>query len=397
MRGGAKNKGAFMLRYLTAGESHGPQLTAILEGMPAGVKVTEADINRELARRQKGYGRGGRMAIETDTVKVTSGIRWGETFGSPITLTIANKDWEKWSKLLSVDPADRDESKRVVKPRPGHADLVGMLKYDRQDAQEILDRASARETAARVAVGAVCRKLLEAFGIQIFSYVREIGTVRAMNIPDDPRDLVARTEASEVRCPDPDAERRMKELIDQAKAAGDTLGGIFTVVIRGCPPGLGSHVQWDRKLEARLAMAMLSIQAMKGVEFGLGFEASRRFGSQVHDEIFWTKERGYFRGSNNAGGFEGGMTTGEPIVISVAKKPISTLMRPLRSVNMETKEPFKAEVIRSDVIAVPAAGVAAEAIAAFEIANAMTDKFGGDSLREMKDNGDRYLERLRAR
>ena len=386
-----------MLRYLTAGESHGRALTAILEGMPAGVQVTEADINVELSRRMKGYGRGARMAIETDQVQVTSGIRWGETFGSPITLQIWNKDWEKWQKLLSVDPADRDESKRVIKPRPGHADLVGMLKYDRKDAQDILDRASARETAARVAVGAVCRKMLEAFHIQIYSFVREIGSVRAQHIPADVQELIRRTEESPVRCPDPEAEKAMIALIDTAKSEGDTLGGVFTVVITGCPVGLGSHVQWDKKLEARLCWAMMSIQAMKGVEMGMGFEASRRFGSEVHDEIFYSKEKGFYRGSNNAGGFEGGMTTGEPIVISVAKKPISTLMKPLRSVNVETKEPFKAEVIRSDVIAVPAAGVAAEAIAAFEIANAMVEKFGGDSLREMKDNYQRYVDYVKQR
>lgn len=385
------------LRYLTSGESHGRALTAILEGMPAGVSVAEADINKELARRQKGYGRGGRMAIETDQVQLSGGVRWGETTGAPITMTVFNRDWEKWQKLLSVDPADRDESKRVIKPRPGHADLVGMLKYDRKDAQDILDRASARETAMRVAVGAVCRKLLEPFGIQIFSYVREIGSVRAKNIPQSARDIIERAEASEVRCPDPVAEKEMIALIDKAKAAGDTLGGVFTVVITGCPVGLGTHVQWDRKLEGRLAWAMMSIQAMKGVEFGMGFEASRRFGSEVHDEIFHSESRGFYRGTNNAGGFEGGMTTGEPIVISVAKKPISTLMKPLKSVNVETKEPFKAEVIRSDVIAVPAAGVAAEAIAAFEIALAMCDKFGGDSLREMKDNYSRYVEFVRSR
>ena len=385
------------LRYLTAGESHGRALTAILEGMPAGVTVSESDINQELARRQKGYGRGGRMAIEADKVQISSGIRWGETLGSPITLTVLNKDWEKWEKLLSVDPKDRDDSKRVIKPRPGHADLVGMLKFDRKDAQDILERASARETAARVAVGAVCRKLLESFGIRIFSYVREIGSVRAKNIPKDPAEIITKTEASAVRCPDPEAEKAIIALIDKAKGAGDTLGGIFSVLITGCPVGLGSHVHWDRKLEARLCWAMMSIQAMKGVEIGMGFDASRRFGSEVHDEIFHDKKRGFYRGSNNAGGFEGGMTTGEPIVISVAKKPISTLMKPLRSVNVETKEPFTAEVIRSDVIAVPAAGVAAEAIAAFEIALAMRDKFSGDSLREMKDNYERYISHIRAR
>jgi chorismate synthase len=385
------------LRYLTSGESHGRALTSILEGMPAGVAVTESDINQELARRQKGYGRGGRMAIETDQVQVSGGLRWGETTGAPMTLTVFNKDWEKWQKLLSVDPADRDESKRIIKPRPGHADLVGMLKYDRKDAQDILERASARETVMRVAIGAVCRKLLESFGIQIFSYVREIGSVRAKNIPKTSKEIIPKTEASQVRCPDTEAEKAMVELIDKAKSAGDTLGGIFTIVIEGCPVGLGSHVQWDRKLEGRLAWAMMSLQAMKGVEFGMGFDASRKFGSEVHDELFHSKDKGFYRGSNNAGGFEGGMTTGEPIVISVAKKPISTLMKPLKSVNVETKEPFTAEVIRSDVTAVPAAGVAAEAIAAFEIARAMREKFAGDSLREMKENFTRYNAAIRAR
>jgi len=385
------------LRYLTAGESHGRALTAILEGMPSGVPVHEEDINQELARRQKGYGRGGRMAIETDRVQVSSGLRWGETLGSPITLTISNKDWAKWEKLLSVDPADRDDSKRVIKPRPGHADLVGLLKYDRRDAQDILERASARETAARVAVGAVCRKLLEAFGIAVHSFVREIGSVRATALPLDFKELVSRTEASAVRCPDPAAEKAMIELIDKSKAAGDTCGGVYSVVIHGCPVGLGSHVQWDRKLEGRLCWAMMSIQAMKGVEVGMGFDMARKPGSQVHDELFHDQKRGFYRQTNNAGGFEGGMTTGEPIVLSVAMKPISTLMKPLQSVNIETKEPFKAEVIRSDVTAVPAAGVAAEAIAAFEVARAMLDKFGGDSLREMKDNYDRYVLHTHAR
>ena len=387
-----------MLRYLTAGESHGKSLTAILEGMPAGVSVTEEDINRELARRQKGYGRGARMtSIETDNVEVASGIRWGETLGSPISMTIQNKDWEKWQKLLSATPADRDESKRVIKPRPGHADLVGVLKFDRKDIQDILDRASARETAARVAVGAVCRKLLSAFGIRVFSYVREIGAVRAKNIPKDAEDIMRRAEESPVRCPDPDAEKAMIEATDKAKAAGDTLGGVYSVVITGCPVGLGSHTHWDRKLEARMCWAMMSIQAMKGVEVGLGFEMARRPGSEAHDEIYYSKDRGFYRSGNNAGGFEGGMTTGEPIVLSVAMKPLSSLMKPLKSVNLESKEPFMAEVIRSDVSAVPSAGVAAEAVAAFEVACAMKEKFGGDSLREMKDNHARYVEHLRGR
>jgi len=387
-----------MLRYLTAGESHGKSLTAILEGMPAGVPITEEEINSELARRQKGYGRGARMtAIETDRVEVTSGIRWGETLGSPISMTIQNKDWEKWSKLLSANPADRDESKRVIKPRPGHADLVGVLKFDRKDIQDILDRASARETAARVAVGAVCRNLLKAFNIQIFSYVREIGSVKATKIPTETKEIIAKTEVSPVRCPDAEAEKAMMALTDKAKAAGDTLGGVYSVVISGCPVGLGSHTHWDRKLEARLCWAMMSIQAMKGVEVGLGFEMARRPGSEAHDEIYYSKERGFYRSSNNAGGFEGGMTTGEPIVLSVAMKPLSSLMKPLKSVNLETKEPFTAEVIRSDVSAVPSAGVAAESVAAFEIALAMREKFGGDSLREMKDNFTRYVEHVRSR
>ncbi len=387
------------LRYLTAGESHGKSLTAILEGMPAGVSVTEDDINRELSRRQKGYGRGARMtSIEVDTVEVTSGIRWGETFGSPISMTIRNKDWEKWEKIMSANTEHRDESKRVVKPRPGHADLTGVLKFDRRDIQEILDRASARETAARVAVGAVCRKLLDAFGIRILSYVREIGPVRANAIPTQLEEIAERAEASPVRCPDPIAEKEMMAVTDKAKEAGDTLGGIFTVMVSGCPPGLGSHTHWDRKLEARMCWAMMSIQAMKGVEVGLGFEMARRSGSDAHDEIAYTKERGFYRTSNNAGGFEGGMTTGEPIVLSVAMKPLSSLQKkPLRSVHLETKEPFTAEIIRSDVSAVPAAGVAAEAIAAFEVACAMKEKFGGDCLREMKDNVQRYLAHLKTR
>ncbi|MFA5976070.1 MAG: chorismate synthase [Elusimicrobiota bacterium] len=389
-----------MMRYLTAGESHGRSLTAILEGMPAGVAVTEEDIRKDLARRQKGHGRGPRMAIEADRVQITSGVRWGETLGSPITLVIENKDWEKWQKLLSVDPADRDDSKRVIKPRPGHADLVGMLKYDRRDAQDILERASARETAVRVAVGAVCRKLLEVFGIQVYSFVRELGphhldlsTLQSLS----PKDLIAATEQSPVRCPDAGLSAKMVEEIETAKSAGDTLGGIFTVIVDGCPAGLGSHVQGDRKLCARLAGALMSIQAIKGVEIGLGFEAARQRGSQVHDEILHDPARGYYRGSNNAGGFEGGMTNGERLVLSAAMKPIATLMKPLQSVNVETKEPFKAEVIRSDVTAVPAAGVVGEAVVAFEVANALCEKFGGDSLREMKDNFDRYAAHVRKR
>lgn len=387
------------LRYLTGGESHGRCLTTILEGIPAGVSITEDDINQELARRQKGYGRGARMTvIETDRVQVTSGLRWGETLGSPISMIIFNKDWEKWEKRMSVLPQDRDPSRRVVKPRPGHADLVGVLKFDRTDVQDVLERASARETAARVAVGAICRKFLESFGIRILSYVREIGSIRAQAIPADFDEIVRLTENSPVRCPDSEATQAMMKATDEAKKLGDTLGGVFSVIVIGCPPGLGSYTHWDRKLEARLCWAMMSIQAMKGVEVGLGFEMARQPGSQVHDEIFYSKERRHFyRKTNNAGGFEGGMTTGEPLVLSVAMKPLSSLVKPLKSVNLDTKEPFTAEVIRSDVSAVPSAGVAAEAVAAFEVACAMREKFGGDSLREMKDNYERYVEHVRSR
>jgi chorismate synthase len=336
-------------------------------------------------------------SIETDKVVVSSGIRWGETLGTPISMTISNKDWENWKELMSVDPAFRSESRRIVKPRPGHADLVGILKYDRKDIQEILDRASARETAARTAVGAVCKKMLDSFGVKIFSFVRQIGSVRAGNIPADAGEISRRAEVSPVRCPDGSAEKEMMAVIDKAKEDGDTLGGVFSVVATGCPPGLGSHTHWDRKLQAKLCGALMSIQAIKGVEVGMGFEMAGRPGSQVHDEIFYAKERGFYRQTNNAGGFEGGMTTGEPVMLSAVMKPLPSLRKPLKSVNLETKEPFAAEVVRSDVTAVPAAAVVAEAAAAFEIACAFKEKFGGDSLREMRDNFTRYVEYVKGR
>jgi len=387
-----------MLRYLTAGESHGPVLTAIVEGLPAGLKVTPEFLNVQTQRRMGGYGRGARMkTIETDEVNITSGVRWGETLGSPVTVSVENKDWKNTSKLLSIHEADRDLSTRVVKPRPGHADLVGALKYGRDDVRDILERASARETAVRVAACTLGRRLLEEFGIQVFSYVRQMGKTIATKIPEDFSELIEKAEASPVRCPDPEATKGMMDEVDACLKAGDTLGGIYTVVVTGCPPGLGSHVQWDRKLDARIAGAILSMQAQKGVEFGMGFGMASRPGSQVHDEFFYEKKKGYYRGTNNAGGLEGGMTTGAPIVVSAVMKPISTLRKPLRSINMDTKEEFKAEVIRSDPSAVPAAGVIAEAVIAFEVANALMEKFGGDSLAETRRSYNAYLEDLKKR
>ena len=342
-----------MLRYLTAGESHGPCLTAILEGMPAGLRINKTEINRELARRQSGYGRGERMQIEHDTVQITSGLRMGLTLGSPITMIIENKDWQNWKN----EPP-------ITNPRPGHADLAGIMKYNHLDIRNILERSSARETAARVAVGAVAKRLLDKFGIEIISHVCEIGGVD-------------------------ESEELMKEKIDQAKKNGDSLGGIFEVTVKGVPVGLGSHVHWDRKLDGRLAQCLMSIQGIKGVEIGLGFAASKKTGSEVHDEI--TYDYNFRRKTNNAGGIEGGISNGEDIVIRGAMKPIPTLKNALNSVDIITKKPVKAKVERSDVCVVYAASVVGEAVAAFEIANAMCEKFGGDSIKEMKRNCNSYI------
>lgn len=392
-----------MLRYLTAGESHGPQLTAIIEGMPAGVPLAAESINTELARRQQGYGRGGRMKIERDTVEILSGVRWGVTLASPMTLGVKNRDWENWCGKMSPLPEHRDDSIAVTRPRPGHADLTGALKYGHADVRNILERSSARETAARVAVGAVAKVLLKEFDIRVGGYVTEIGGIAAA-APDLP--LEERWElanASELFCCDSSVDAAMKQAIDAAKADGDTLGGVVEVQVTGVPPGLGSFVHWDRKLDARLAMALMSIQAIKGVEAGIGFEAARRPGSQVHDEIFRDAARlehgaasAYYRTTNHAGGIEGGMSNGEPIVIRAAMKPIPTLYKPLRSVDMSTREPFEATVERSDTCAVPAALVVAEAVVAIEIANAFLEKFGGDSLKEIKRNFGGYLDQLRS-
>ena len=390
-----------MLRFTTAGESHGPALVSILEGAPAGIPLLIEDIDNDLARRQQGYGRGRRMQIEKDHAEILSGVRAGETIGSPIALLIRNRDWDNWRDVMDHAPDSSDAGPRrraVTRPRPGHADLSGMLKYDRDDARDILERASARETTARVAAGAICRKLLRELGITIGSHVIELGGVAASNDIPLPDDINGTADASPLRTLDKDAESKMIELIDAAKKDGDTLGGVCEVICRGLPVGMGSHVSWDRKLDGRIGAAMMSIHAVKGVGIGIGFEAARRRGSQVHDEILASSNRSRSadveRRTNRAGGLEGGITNGEPLVVRVAMKPISTLMKPLGTIDIATGESASASVERSDVTAVPAMGVIAEAMLAFVVAEAAIEKFGGDSLREMKHNMDGYLERL---
>jgi len=383
-------------RFLTAGESHGEALVAVIDGVPAGLPLTEAEINEDLARRQRGYGRGGRMKIERDRVHLTSGVRWGLTLGSPITLTIPNLDWENWKATMSVGPPEPGAAaKQITRPRPGHADLAGAMKYGHRDIRNVLERSSARETTARVAVAGVAKKLLGEFGIQILSHVVEIGGIRGGELDLPWAEIQRRAEASEVRCADGEAERRIIEAIDDAKAKGDTLGGIFEVVALGCPVGLGSYVQWDRRLDGRLAQAFCAIQAIKGVEVGLGFETARRPGSQVHDEILYDADAGFKRTTNNAGGLEGGVTNGQPVVVRAAMKPLSTLRTPLRSVDVATKEAVEAVVERSDVCAVPAAGIVGEAMMAIVLAQAFLEKFGGDSLEEIRRNYDAYQASLK--
>lgn len=389
-------EGLYMLRFLTAGESHGELLMGIIEGMPAGLLIRVTDIDRDLNRRQVGYGRGNRMKIEKDTVKIYTGVRWGKSLGSPIGLIVRNKDWENWRDKMSSDPMFLNSSAAVTRPRPGHADLPGTLKYNTYDVRNILERSSARETAMRVAVGAVAKRLLEEFGIEVISHVLSIGGVYA-KVKGSLQEIKKRAEASELRCADGEAEKRMIRQIEAARAAGDTLGGIFELIVTGVPLGLGSHVHWDRKLDAKLTAALMSIQAIKGVEVGAGFGVANRPGSAVHDEIFWNKKEGFYRKSNMAGGIEGGMSNGEQIVLRAAMKPIPTLMKPLRSVDIASKKPFKATVERSDVCAVPAAGVVAEAAVACVLAAEMVEKFGGDSIDEMKRNYQSYVKQLRVR
>lgn len=371
-----------MLRFLTAGESHGRALTAIIEGLPAGLPLSTDDINPHLERRQLGYGRSVRMKLETDQVEIISGLMGGVTIGGPLALRIENRDV-------------RENEPELTRPRPGHADLAGALKYGFTDVRRALERASARETAARVAVGAVCQRLLAEVDIRIFSHVIEIGGSAVRTRPARWEEIPAIAEASELRCVDPEAEVRMREAIDEARARGDTLGGIFEVVALGVPPGLGSYVHWDRKLDGRLAQAVMSIHAVKGVEVGPGFEVARGFGSQAHDEIFWNSDRGFYRQTNRAGGTEGGVTTGEPLVVRGAMKPLSTLMSPLQSVDVKTKEPVRGAVVRSDICSVPAAGVVAEAMVSFVLADAFLEKFGGDSLADIKAAYEAYRRRLR--
>jgi chorismate synthase len=386
-----------MLRFLTAGESHGPELVTIVEGAPAGFAIDLAAINQDLARRQKGYGRGGRMAIEKDEVRVVSGIRFGYTMGSPVTFIVANRDYKNWEKRMSVDPQDRGEAKVVTRPRPGHADLAGVLKYNLEDIRDVLERASARETTARVTAGAFGKELLKPFGISVVGYVDSIGATEALPRPElNIVELARLTENSQVRVTDPEAERAIIAEIDECKQTGDTLGGVVEVVASGLPVGLGSHVQWDRKLDGRIGHALLSLQAVKGVEFGMGFGAARVRGSALHDELGYNAaERRFTRLSNNSGGTEGGMSTGEPLRVRVAFKPLSTLMRPLRSADIRTKAEAVGTIERSDVCAIPAAAVIAEAVVAFVIADAFLEKFGGDSLFEIKRNYAGYLEQVR--
>ncbi|GAA1822136.1 chorismate synthase [Luedemannella flava] len=390
----------FVLRWLTAGESHGPALVAMLEGVPAGVAVTTAEIGHELARRRLGYGRGARMAFEQDVVEIIGGIRHGLTLGSPVAIRVGNSEWPKWETVMAADPVDPEllaaqaRNAPLTRPRPGHADLAGMQKYGHTDARPILERASARETAARVAIGTVAKALVkQAVGIEIVSHVVELGSVAAKpGLLPRPEDA-ERIDADPLRCLDPEASERMVAEVDAAKKDADTLGGIVEVLAYGVPPGLGSHVQWDRKLDARLAAVLCSIQAIKGVEIGDAFTQARSRGSQAHDEIIPTAS-GVRRVTDRAGGLEGGITTGEPLRVRAAMKPISSLNRALSTVDVATGEPATAINQRSDVCAVPAAAIVAEAMVALVLAEAVLEKFGGDSVAEIRRNLDGYLENL---
>ena len=383
------------MRYLTAGESHGPRLTAIIEGVPAGLPLTADYINAQLKRRQGGYGRGARMKIESDQVEITSGVRHGLTMGGPITLNVTNLDHQKWLEIMSV--ADVDEKKKglrkITKPRPGHADLVGGMKYRFDDLRNSLERSSARETTMRVAVGAVAKRLLEEIGVEVASHIVTFGGID-IDVPNNltVTEIKERAAQSEVSIVNPEREEEIKAYIDQIKKDGDTIGGVIETVVGGVPVGLGSYVQWDKKLDAKIAQRVVSINACKGVEFGVGFEAGRLKGSQVMDEILWSEEDGFTRRTNNLGGFEGGMTNGQPIVVRGVMKPIPTLYKPLMSVDIETHEPYKATVERSDPTALPAAGVVMESVVATVLATEILEKFSSDNLEELKDAVARHRE-----
>ncbi len=403
-----------ILRFLTAGESHGKGLVGIVEGIPAGLALSPDDIDRELKRRQGGYGRGGRMKIEQDHAEILSGVRWGKTMGSPLSLLIENRDWKNWQEGMSPDVVHEGSIPPVTRPRPGHADLAGAVKYGQKDVRNILERSSARETAMRVAVGAVAKRFLAEFGITIGSYVIRIGNA-VMQRPDygmqetlDWNELLRKTEASPVRCPEEEASKQMTEAIDAAAKNGDTLGGTFEVIATGVPAGLGSHIQWDKRLDGRLAQALMGTQAMKGVEIGTGFAMAEKPGSEVMDEIYYHKETdsegkasadgsccSFYRKTNHAGGIEGGMTNGMPVVVRAAMKPIPTLRRPLRSVDIVSREPLEAAYERSDTCAVPAAAVIGEAMMAVVLSDAFLEKFGGNTVDETRRNYDAYREYLR--
>lgn len=386
------------MQYMTAGESHGPQLTAIVDGVPAGLRISEESINADLARRQSGYGRGGRQLIEKDQVRIVSGVRFGRTIGSPITLVVENRDWANWTDRMAVFGDAPLDLHRETTPRPGHADLVGVLKINSDDCRDVLERASARETAARVAAAGIARELLADLGVDVFSYVTSIGQAalsEADPMFDAPDYKPLEIELSDVRCPNEAASDAMRAEIDKAREAGESLGGTFRVVARGIVPGLGGYATAGERMTSRIAAGLFSIPAIKGVEFGLGFQAAKLPGSHVHDEIKLEPSAGFTRASNNAGGLEGGMTTGMPLIVTCAMKPIPTLMNPLQTVDLDTLEPVEASKERSDVCAVPACAVVAEGEVAFALANAYLEKFGHDNMADIRANIAAYRERLK--
>ncbi len=387
-----------MFSYYTAGESHGPQVTAIIKTLPAGLAIDIEKINEQLMRRQGGYGRGGRMEIETDKIEIKSGLRHGLTIGSPLTLIVKNKDWENWREVMAIegDKESSNDREKVTRPRPGHADLAGAIKYNFSDIRNVLERASARETAARTAVGSVCRQFLSQFGIKIYSHVTRIGEVESPKYDgeESSEDFFAAVEASDLRCRSKKKEKEMKEMIDRWRERGESAGGVFELIIAGVPPGLGSHVHWDEKLEAKLSGAMMSIQAIKGVEIGAGFGGAALPGSKFHDEIHRDEENGLYRCSNNAGGFEGGMTNGEIIRVKAAMKPIPTLAQPLSTFDIETGAPAEAARERADICAVPSASIVGEAVAAIEIAQSFADKFSGDHMEDIVASYNNYRKRI---